>query len=436
MSPQVPDRVRSVIAASIGTGLGSSAGAILPFVLTHHFGVNRETDVYFIVVGAVQLVAYVLGMVAEAAALPIISLAIAKDPGNARAAATAVILRVVPIAALVNVALLAVTAVVVLPAAGVSILSDRSALAFLLVGIPMGALSTAGGLAAGANFALMRFAFTTGSQVFRAGTALLLVTVFSGAGLVVAAVGLCLGELLRFCVLYFRLPGPYTDGEIGSIPLGRQVLQLAGPTLISSAVIAANPLIDKTIAARVAVGGPTVLELAEKIYFIPSVLLVAAISKVSAGHWSRMAAEGKHDLLHDYRKVQVVSIVSGFAAALLLAITFHLAAAYIPFVQSQVAQAGVHFETVLLIFLLGLPFALSSDLSNSMILVMRRSRVMPPIALLLVSVNLVADLAGAAVWGIAGIAVASTGVRVLACIINMAVVVRGLRELRESTPAE
>lgn len=428
---KVPDRVRSVIAASIGTGLGSSAGAILPFVLTHQFGVSRETDVYFIVVGAVQLVAYVLGMVAEAAALPIISAAIAKDPTHARAAATAVILRVVPIAGAVNVLLLALTAAVVLPAAGVSILSDPAALAFLLVGIPMGALSTAGGLAAGANFALMRFAFTTATQVFRAGTALLLVTVFADAGLVVAAIGLCVGELIRFLVLYFRLPGPAHSAEIGSIPLGKQVLQLAGPTLISSAVIAANPLIDKTVAARVAVGGPTVLELAEKIYYIPSVLLVAAISKVSAGHWSRMAARGDVDLLRDYKKVQIVSFLSGLAAAILLAISFHLAVEYIPFARNQVQQAGGHFEIVLFIFLLGLPFALSSDLSNSMILVMRRSRVMPPIAITLVSVNLIADIAGAALWGIAGIAAASTGVRVLACLINMTVVVRGLRRQRE-----
>lgn len=203
-------------------------------------------------------------------------------------------------------------------------------------------------------------------------------------------------------------------------------MSLAGPTLASSAIIAVNPIVDRSIAAHVGMGAPTVLELAEKTYYIPSVLLVAAISKVYTAQWSRMAAQDPQRMLPDYQKIQKLCLLVGVLASATFAWIATLLLGSRLFAGFHV-QVPPEFLLVLIVFMGGLPFAMSADLSNSIIIILRRARVMPRIAIGLVLLNVAGDILGAQFLGVAGIALSSTAVRFASCLAAMYFAVRYLR---------
>jgi peptidoglycan biosynthesis protein MviN/MurJ (putative lipid II flippase) len=193
------------------------------------------------------------------------------------------------------------------------------------------------------------------------------------------------------------------------------MLRLASPTLMASIVIAVNPIVDKAIAARLEPGATTLIELGEKLFYIPMVLLVAAVAKVSATVWARQVDVDDEALRRDFWKVQRLG-AGVTTLAVIVAVAIVVASRGL--VDDLLDLGGdPTFFFVFAAYILGLPLALSADLAGTLLITLRRTAFFPALAVLLVVVNLVADLVGAHLFGVVGIAASSTIVR----LVNVAV---------------
>lgn len=397
--------------ASTGTLGGSAAGALLPFLIARWFDVGRSTDVYFLVVGAVQIVSYLLSLVVEGAALPFATKAVQRDRRSLRRFCVVMGRYVLAASFAMTLLALVVVFVVLVPAAGLdgAPRADAYQLALAVAALPV--LASLSGLVGAANFALDRFALTTGSQVLRAGGGIVMAaTLGDQLGLLAVALGITMGEAARVLVLAVVLPRGSAEGG-APVDVGLQMLRLASPTLLASIVIAVNPIVDKAVAARLEPGATTLIELGEKLFYIPMVLLVSAVTKVSATVWARQVDVDNAALRRDFWKVQRLGagITSG-----VVVVAIAVMAASRGTVDGLLDLGGD--DTLFLVFaayIIGLPLALSADLAGAMLIILRRTALIPALAVLLVVINLVADLVGAQLFGVVGIAASSTVVRVV-----------------------
>lgn len=411
--------------ASSGTLAGSAAGALLPFLLARWFEVGRQTDVYFLVVGAVQLIAYMLALVVESAVLPFATKSLQRDARSLRVFSARMSRYVLAAGVPVTALALAVVSFVVVPAAGLAGQSRVDAYTFVLAVSALPVLAALSGVYSAANFTLDRFGFTTSTQVLRAGGGLLgAVLLGDQLGLLSVALGLTVGEALRALTLVAVLPRGAGDGG-EQVDVGLQVLRLASPTLLASLVIAVNPIVDKAVAARLDAGAATLIELGEKLFYIPMVLLVAAVSKVSATVWARQAGLDTATLRHDFWRVQRIGAAVTGVIVILALVVVHL-------VREPVAgflglEPDTAFFGVFVAYIVGLPLALAADLAGVMLITLGRTRVFPALAVMLVVLNLAADLVGARYFGVVGIAASTTLVRVVNLAVFLWVCERHLR---------
>lgn len=409
-------RFRRTLLASSGTLLGSAAGALLPFLVARWFQVGRTTDIYFLVVGAVQLVAYMLSLVVESAVLPFAAKAVQRDP-HALWPFCSTMARYITVAAVpVTVVALAVIVFGLVPAAGIAGPARANAYLLVLSVAVLPVLAALSGVVSAANFTLNRFAFTTGTQVLRAGAGMLSAVAFGDQlGLIAVGLGLTMGEAMRGLILAVAVPRGGTSSAGAPPDVGLDVLRLASPTLLASIVIAVNPIIDKAVAARLDPGAATLIELGEKLFYIPMVLLVAAVTKVSSTVWARQVDLDDVALSRDFWRVQrlgaavTATVVVVAVASVLLARDLIL--------DLLGLSADTPFVGVVVVYMVGLPLALAADLAVSMLIILRRTAAFPALAALLVTVNLVTDVVGARLFGVVGIAASSTVVRAVNVVI-------------------
>jgi len=289
------------------------------------------------------------------------------------------------------------------------------------------------------HYARGRFAQTASTQAFRAIGGILFAA-FLGPqyGITVVALGVTLGEAVRLIVLQVTLPQRrLVRTGLVSRPLpeitGREFFRVASPIMLSMAIVAANPLIDKAVAARLQVGSTTVIELAEKLFYVPAELCSRAIALVSVTVWAKSVGTDDAALSRDYWRVQRLSVVGTTAIAGFLGV---LTVVFRDTLGSLLhLSLQTPFENVFLLYIIGLPFALGQSLAGGVVNTYRRTSFQPPLAVALVVINLVADLIGAQLLGVAGIAASSTIVRMVNAAVFIAMTAIILRDqLRAPRP--
>ncbi|MCU1432330.1 MAG: Lipid flippase MurJ [Actinotalea sp.] len=406
------DRRRRSLAAGGGTLVGGAFGVVLPFVLSLLYG-TRQTDGYFLVFSAMSFVTAMVISVAEGVGLPFVS-----EARSRKALTPAFLQRLVLRSALLASGLAAavctIVALVVVPMAGFPDDVASDARLFLLCLAPLPVVAGCSGALAAVHYAHDRFALPTASQAVRSATAMLVCVGSAGrAPLAVVALALTVGEGLRALLLLQTGHRLLTSG--GDLRPLERYWRTALPFIASLALVGINPVVDKVIAGGESVGDITTLELAEKLFYVPSVLFAAMVGLVFVSSWSTTLAETQ-----DARAVtgdfwSTLSKVLGIGAvAVLVGVAGTLALG--GFVAEAVGVPSDTFVLVLIAYLVGLPFVFVVELSARMVIVLRRTGLLPAVSGLAVAINIVADLVGKALFGVVGIAVASTVTRFCAAV--------------------
>lgn len=430
-APRPGNRLHDSLSAGAGILAGNALGVLLPFALTAQFATAAETDVYFLVFGGANLAASFVQML-QASVLVFTADALRSRGGDPVQVALGLGRYAMLVAVPVTLGFAALVVVVLVPAAAFDAVQERLALDVLVALLPLPLFTAASCVLTGVHFACGRFAWPAASHGLRAGGGLVAVLLVGPGGSVAAvAAGVTVGEALRCLALAIGLRRSPARGGAGAVSReqGRQFLRLALPTVASNGIAAVNPVIDKAVASRLGTGATTSVELAEKLFFVPMTLLITTISTVSGVAWSRLAAERDEDgLRRDYRSVHTVS-------AVVTTVLTVVAVAVIVAVGDVVAETlnvpdPEVFTTLLVLYMVGLPLAMAAELGGRMLISLRRSGAFPAVAAVLVAANLVLDLVGASLFGVVGIAAASSLVRALHAVLFVWLSLSALRARR------
>ena len=145
-------------------------------------------------------------------------------------------------------------------------------------------------VSAAALYALDEFLLPTFSQAFR-GALPLCVLPFLGRGYAtveVIALLAVMGEVGRSVLLASsvarrsrRLPADSPSGEVPP-----SVWRVMAPHAINMVIIAVNPVVDRAVASSLRPGSVTVVDLAEKVSYVPTLILMSSIVLVAGTRWA------------------------------------------------------------------------------------------------------------------------------------------------------
>jgi peptidoglycan biosynthesis protein MviN/MurJ (putative lipid II flippase) len=402
---------RPGVRALVGAALGSAPGFLLPFAIASRIGVGRITDAY---VYGLAVAGFGLALCTSTVEQNVLPVAVAHKCAGRRS-----FLRFAKRNALqgfVGVGLADLPVVVV----GVVLVSQRHswphwqghlATVIILVLVLLVAFAGANSVLAGCLYAMGDFLLPTASQSFR--------SIAPAVGLAIVGRGrhaaellallVVVGELCRTPVLGLRLARlsrSLTEvGEIAAVP---GVWRTALPAGLGILALAANPLVDRTVASWYGPGSVTMLDLAEKIFFIAITALQASIVLVAGARWARLAQENGPALLRDFRRTLSRGLIVACALVPAMAIGTYVMCSTLGPRLGGMPSSDV--RDIVFFFLAGIPGATVALLAARLLTATRNTRLLPVLAAQAVIVNLVGDLVGAHFFGTRGIALASAAV--------------------------
>jgi putative peptidoglycan lipid II flippase len=400
--------------ALTGTLVGSAPGFIVPFAIAAHFGIDRLTDAYFLALALATFASGLLDGILLSNALPIFQ---EEQKGGGRRLIRLLrrLVREGALAAAATYLLLVCVGIYVVHRQSGWTQEERTAcIAVLVLLFPYVAAVASSSLLSAALYVLDDFFSPAATLAFRS-VACLAGLPFIGKGteaVMVVASLLVGGELVRAGYLSYRVSRRAASRRAtGPISRTPGLWKTGIPHGVSILVSSLNPVIDRSVAARLGPGSVTILDLGEKIFFAPLVALTSWLVIVSSTRWAAFGLDETPALRNDFRRTvrQAALVATGVAAAIACGTVALGWSVGDRFAGASTAQ----LQVVVLYLLLGLPAGIVVALGARLLVSVRRPTVIPALAVCGLIVNVVGDLVGAEILGVEGIALASTLTRVL-----------------------
>jgi putative peptidoglycan lipid II flippase len=419
----LPQAVRNLVSQGSLVGLvvmgliavGRAFGFVIPFFIANWFGVTGASDAFFFVYGSATFFIAILSDLAEGVLVPALSAALLKGgpPGVAgvvRRASRWVILAVVACYLLGFLGFL-VAGRLWLRSSG----SFDWSFAFQMYiwSLPLVGFAVIGSVFSAALLAAHRFFMPALAPGVRGVVTLLVIYLARPYGVgPVLVLAYTAGELSRFALLgssAVRL-GLLSKRRAGE---PEQALRALGSVALFQAgaltLAGLNPLISRFAATHFGVGSVTLVEIGEKLQWIPMTLFNAAISTVGLSRWSHSlltvgASETRARIQRALRLTAWAAVGSSLA---MMAFGEEFARLFLS--QRAVLAIGpARLAEVIRIYAVGLaPFSLVLVLSRSL-LVLQDTRHLFKLFLLGLVANVVLVLLLAPRWQVRGIAWATS----------------------------
>jgi peptidoglycan biosynthesis protein MviN/MurJ (putative lipid II flippase) len=225
--------------------------------------------------------------------------------------------------------------------------------------------------------------------------------------MVVLAVLMLVGESVRTLILRRRLPGFGPSTADVDQPHER-LWQVARAHAMAVVVANMSPVIDRTVAIALAAGAVTLIELGEKVVYVPMTLLMYSVILVSGTRWTAMA-EAPTERFDDYR--HSLRLVFWLAVAAAAALTFATVcgSAVVTVHIGELSQQTLVLTLVILFC--GIPAAASAAATSRFLTATQRTRWFPALAGAMFAMNCVFDVIGAITLGVVGVAASTTVTR-------------------------
>lgn len=339
--------------------------------------------------------------------------------------------------------LLGVLAPVIMPLVGARFGSEKLVLTrhlFLFV-LPGVFLSGISGILAAVLNAHERFLLAAVTPVF---IAILSIAFLVGAadewGIYALAIGLTTGYAVELGVLgwsvharnLFAMPrwASWRDPDV------RLVLGQYAPLVIGGAVMGSSPLIDQTMAASLGPGSVAQLAYGSKLVAAGMGIGVTALSTAIFPHFSRMVATRDWSALrHTLRTYSRLALAAGVSIVLLI-VAFSEPLVRVIFERGQFVasdtQAVAHVQAL---YALQIPFYVLGVMGVQLLHAISANRVLMWVSIGNFFTNIIGNYVFMRLWGVAGIAFATSMVYLLSMVVLLTAVWKRLGDLeRESLP--
>src|SRR5262249_4409095 len=132
------------------------------------------------------------------------------------------------------------------------------------------------------------------------------------------AILLASGEIVRFWILRWRVARVArrlsSSGDAGSQLSYSSVARASLPHALNMLLLVANPVVDRFVAASLAPGAVTVLDLGEKAYFAPQMLITSSLVLVAGARWASADLADARTAASYRRAVRRIMVVGVIAA--------------------------------------------------------------------------------------------------------------------------
>lgn len=417
--------------ALVGTVLGNIPGFILPFAVALHFRIGHLTDAYAFSLSVAVFASGVFSVVLQANVLPILQRM--KHLGRI---AFVKRLRAITMGSLgvvgVFYSIVAVASLFYIDHHSNWTAEQHELLwtttVVFAVFVVANAINSL--LSAGLN-ALDSFLAPAATQALKSLAPIAVIAFVSRDfdGLLLIACLIAAGELLQTLVLCALLAVALRslptrvppDGYDKEFPLWR----VATPHGFSMVIAAASPLVDRGVAATLAAGSVTLVDLGEKVFLVPLTIISASFVLVAGTHWANIVTSDIPQLgQHFWRTI----VRGGFVCVVLLIGTCVGLAVFAAIAGQTFAGAPTEKLIVIIALLLaGLPGAFIISAGSRLLTSTRSTYLLPWFAVCSLGLNILFDVLGARWFGVEGIALASTIFRCVTASLLLIVIRRLLK---------
>lgn len=413
--------------ALLGTFVGYLPGFILPFALAARMHIGVLTDAYAFAFGIATFASGLFTGVLQTNILPILQHAKRFGRGyfqqrlwqiTRQATAMVTVIYVVVGAA----ATIYIEAHTNWSAAQRHLVVDATILFGLFV-----VASSINSMVAAAINALGGFFRPAASQAIRSIVPLALVPFISrdASGFLIIAALMAGGEFVRTLTLMKELKtrgavlaAAGTEAPESNLPFWR----VAAPSALALFMAAASPLVDRAVAAPLAPGSVTVIDLGERVFQVPLTVLAASVVLVAGTHWAELGRSDVPALRAHVRRTMGRGVAVAVALTVLILLAVGAAALIVG--PKFAGTSTIRFLGVVSFLMVGLPAAFVINAGSRFLTATRTTYLLPAFALVSFSTNLVFDLIGAQLLGVEGIALSSTIYRCVNAVLYLLVVHR------------
>ncbi len=409
--------------ALIATLIGSGAGFLLPFCVAWKIGAGRVTDAYFFALGLALFGSALCNIVIESNALPIMQQAFKQGVGSLRLTAARIRRQAV-------IGAMAGYLPVVLIGSAVVLLRDwpqEIQIATILITCILMAMVAAiavNSVSAAVLYAHGDFLTPRLTEVCRALLPLICLP-FLGTGVYAVealAVLMVIGESLRTVVLLGRIRHHQPGHDAGGTALEGSLWTTAGPHAVAVLVANLAPVTDRIVASALVAGSITVIDLGEKVLFVPLTALMFSVILIPGARWARMS-----DLHHDKRLTDLKRVLIRVGWLSVVCAVVMVGGALLISLEAGSTFVGVPTHTFTLVMIclaFGLPGGGLTATASRFLTATQQTKFFPLFAVVIFTVNIVSDVVGAHWFGVVGIAAATSVVRCVNALLYLLVCFR------------
>jgi putative peptidoglycan lipid II flippase len=408
------------VTTTLFSTVGKSVGFLIPFFIAAWFGVSSETDAFFFAYGLILFLSGMFAQVVESVIVPYIAEARANNEDIGKFVGN--------ILGVTGIGLLAFAGAVLLvikPVLSVITRFDPQALDLiywlLFETTPLIILLVWTSVLAGTLNAYKKFAFPAISPAFRAIVNLSIIFSFKSIfGIHAIALGYVAGEVVRLIILagVIKRLNLFKLGLSFQVdPKLREFLKTASYQTMGMVAVGLNPIVDKTMASWLGKGSVSVLHYADRLYMIPITFMTTGLMVTLLSHWSNMYYNGQQRLKKAVKKtIKIVGFIT--LPVMLFLILFHQPIVKFAFGRGAFNQARLQeVGWVWVYYLFGLAPYIFSQIFNRRLLVLKRTRLLCILSLFWVSLNVILNILFMYFLQVAGIALSTSIVYVIASII-------------------
>ena len=434
-----------MIVVGAATVLGKVLAMAKDIVVASYFGTSDAVDAFFIAQTVPTFAISVIAGSIPATLVPVYLRVRERDGSAAAGRLLGNVLVLAGTAIALSCLVLALLGPVIMPIVGARFSGEKLALTqhlFLLV-LPGVFISGVSGMLAGVLNAHERFLLAAVTPAFMS---VLSIAFLVGAadrwGISALAIGLTTGYAAELIVLAWSVRtrhlaasprwASWRDPDVQSV-LGQYA-----PLVIGGAVMSSSPLIDQAMAASLGSGSVAQLAYGSKLVAAGLGIGGTVVSTAIFPHFSRMVA--KHDwsgLRHTLVTYTRLALVAGVAVVLLI-VTFSQPIVRLLFERGQFLASDTQIVArVQALYAIQIPFYVLGILAVQLLHAISANRVLMWVSIGNFFTNVIGNYVFMRVWGVAGIAFATSLVYLLSMVALLTAVWRRLADLeRESIPPE
>jgi putative peptidoglycan lipid II flippase len=398
---------RASALATLGSVLGNLPGFFIPIAIAAVFGATVETDIFFLALSVVSLVASALSVTAQQAAIPFLVAArqITGDIGQLVGEMSVAVLSLS-----IVLMLLAATAVLAYVSNRTEWSSNEIGLLFsmLFLFVPYVLSSVLAGVYSGGLNAGHKYVLVAVSPAIRSTCVLMAMLLAPILRLQALVLGYVVGELVRAVYLHEALRQQY-NVRLWALPrtADARAFAFSGTAqMMGSLIVAFLPVMDRMMAARLEVGRISLLDYADRLWQVPVGLALSGFMITSLAHWSeRIQTDGTFRTLS---RATARAALGFFCVFLMLAGVFVVT--YEPILDAvfkfaKLTDADVQvIKRTLVLLVAGTPIYVAGLAYTRAFLILRRSDVLLAAAVVQLIVKAATNVWLIQSYGIIGIA--------------------------------